>query len=343
MDSVQCNLAEIRQAAETAWKRSNGLLDQTFILHIMKVISVINYKGGVGKTTLTANLSAELANRGYNVLMIDLDPQASLTFSFVLPDEWSKHLAPKKTIKNWFKPSKGDKGLKFQDIITKPAKVKQYFRGSGSLDLISSHLELINVDLELATKLGGASMSQSKQNFLKVHRKLARGIDQLNEEYDVVIIDCPPNFNIVTKNAIVASDLILIPAKPDYLSTLGIDYLIRSVAQLILEYNEYSQHDDDNVSVPINPEIAGVVFTMVQFYAEKPIGTMRPYIAQTKKLGNKMTKGTIPVFDSYIRENKTLYASAPQEGIPVVLTDHYRTDIVAEVGDFVTEFEKKHL
>ena len=56
----------------------------------MKIISVINYKGGVGKTTLTANLAAELAYRDYKVLMIDLDPQASLTFSFMDPNTWKK-------------------------------------------------------------------------------------------------------------------------------------------------------------------------------------------------------------------------------------------------------------
>ena len=59
----------------------------------MKVISIINYKGGVGKTTLTANLAGELAYRGKKVLMIDLDPQASLTFSFIKPEEWREHIA----------------------------------------------------------------------------------------------------------------------------------------------------------------------------------------------------------------------------------------------------------
>ena len=56
----------------------------------MEILSVINYKGGVGKTTLTANIAGELAYRGYDVLMIDLDPQASLTFSFIDPEKWRK-------------------------------------------------------------------------------------------------------------------------------------------------------------------------------------------------------------------------------------------------------------
>ncbi len=67
----------------------------------MKTISVINYKGGVGKTTITANLAAEMAFRGKKILAIDLDPQASLTFSFFSVDEWRTKFEGSKTIKNW--------------------------------------------------------------------------------------------------------------------------------------------------------------------------------------------------------------------------------------------------
>ena len=68
----------------------------------MTVVSVINYKGGVGKTTLTANIGAELAYRGRKVLLVDLDPQASLTFSFYMPDEWEKSLADDRTLLQWY-------------------------------------------------------------------------------------------------------------------------------------------------------------------------------------------------------------------------------------------------
>src|SRR5690606_11057457 len=69
---------------------------------VMTVISVINYKGGVGKTTLTANIGSELASRGKTVLLIDLDPQASLTFSFYEADEWERSLADERTILQWY-------------------------------------------------------------------------------------------------------------------------------------------------------------------------------------------------------------------------------------------------
>ena len=68
----------------------------------MRVVSVINYKGGVGKTTLTANIGAALAFTGRKILLIDLDPQTSLTFSFYRPEEWESQLAETRTIKRWY-------------------------------------------------------------------------------------------------------------------------------------------------------------------------------------------------------------------------------------------------
>ena len=282
----------------------------------MDIISIINYKGGVGKTTLTTNIAGDLALLGYKVLMIDLDPQASLTFSFLKPDEWKEKVADKHTIKNWFSDSKKIRTERFEDLIITPHTVKDSLENKGKLDLVSSHLELINVDLELATKLGGANMTQVKEQFIKVHHRLLDGINQLPDDaYDIILIDCPPNFNIVTKNAIVASDYILIPAKPDYLSTMGIDYLKNSLDKLVKEYNEYVTIEDSDLDdyEPINPQILGVVFTMVQYYGEKPISALRPFIAQTKQLG-------FDVFEDTLRENKTLFADAAQYGVPVVIS-----------------------
>lgn len=307
---------------------------ESFKITIMKIVSVINYKGGVGKTTLTANIAAELAHRGKKVLMIDLDPQASLTFSFISPEDWKDKYAASKTIKEWFRY----KTKNFNDLIIEPSQIQQWIADRGVLELISSHLDLINVDLELATQLGGANMQQSKQNFLKVHRLLLKGIDQLEKnKYDIILIDCPPNFNIVTKNSIVASDFILIPAKPDYLSTMGIDYLIKSVKQLVKDYNDYCKVEDDNDVELIKPKLEGVIFTMVQFYREEPISHTRPFIEQTKILGEEYK---FKVFDHYFRENKTLHADAPLQGVPVVLANNYR-GIADEIKNVVDEFITK--
>jgi chromosome partitioning protein len=302
----------------------------------MRVVSVINYKGGVGKTTLTANLGAELAWRGKQVLLVDLDPQASLTFSFIRPEDWQKNFAEAMTIKSWYDAAlKGEKAS-LGSLVHSPRRVTDVLRGRGKLDLVSSHLGLINVDLELATQLFGATLAQGKRNFLKVHRRLAEGLaEAMFQAYDVVLIDCPPNFNIVTKTAIVASDSMLIPARPDYLSTLGIDYLIRSLRALVGDYNDYVQIEPGNGERTIDPEILGVVFTMIQEYGGGPIQAQRPYIAQTAKLPD------IKVFKNYVKRNDTAFADAPLYGVPVVLL-HYTSSshqgVVSGLEGFVNEF-----
>jgi len=146
----------------------------------MKIVAVINYKGGVGKTTTTANLAAELAWRGRKVLLLDLDAQASLTFSFVAPDYWNDHLANDKTIKAWFDSFAAGRPISLEALVLEPPTVNSRLGGRGKLHLIPSHLGLINVDLELATELGGASLKQAKFNFLKVHRRLSEGLKGLD-------------------------------------------------------------------------------------------------------------------------------------------------------------------
>lgn len=305
----------------------------------MQTVAVINYKGGVGKTTVTANLAAELAWRGHKILLIDLDPQASLTFSFVKPDYWKTKLAKDRTIKAWFESFSSRSPISLSSLIIEPKSAKDKLSGRGKIDLIPSHLGLINVDLELATELSGATLKQSKRNFLEVHNRLANGLSDIKqEEYDLVLMDCPPNFNITTKTAIVACEHILIPAKPDYLSTLGIDYLIRNLTELIHNFNEYAGLDTDNPEPSINPKILGIIFTMIQIYRDQPISSQRPFIAQARKLNSA------PVFDSYIRENKSIFGDAPQYGIPVVLNEYStgtHNDVVDEIEEFVSEFKSK--
>lgn len=305
----------------------------------MKIVSVINYKGGVGKTSLTANLGAELAWRRKRVLLIDLDAQASLTFSFITPDDWESNYEAEGTIKSWFDSFESGAPTPLSELVQSPTRIAQKLIGKGSLDIIYSHLGLINVDLELATSLGGANLAQAKKNFIAVHKRLAAGLEELAKEqqYDIVLIDCPPNFNIVTKTAIIASDYILVPTRPDELSTLGIDYLMRSINGLIKDYNDYAKLEQGKKEKVIKPKIVGVVFTMIQEYGGGPISAQSTYITKVK------TGSGLPVFKSYIKRNDTLFAEAPQYGVPVVLHGYSNVShqsVVDGLEEVATEFSK---
>jgi chromosome partitioning protein len=302
----------------------------------MHIVSVINYKGGVGKTSLTVNLAAELAFRGKKILLIDLDAQASLTFSLITPDEWKKDYAPAKTVKSWFDSFERGKPIALKSIVQHPARINSSLgEERGKVDAIFSHLGLINVDLELATNLGGATLAQAKKNFTTIHRRLADGLAEFSDnDYDLVLIDCPPNFNIVTKTAIIASGNLLVPARPDYLSTLGIEYLIHSVNALVKDYNDFAELGQGEKVESIEPKLLGVVFTMIQEYGGGPMA------AQTAFMGQHQTAG-LSVFKAYIKRNDTLFADAPQYGVPVVL-HHYTSgshqSVVDGLEQVATEF-----
>lgn len=301
----------------------------------MNVVSVINYKGGVGKTSLTANLAAELAFRGKKVLLIDLDAQASLTFSLITPDDWGSTYSNGSTIKNWFDSFENKAPISLKSIIHTPTRINSVMRSGGRVDAIYSHLGLINVDLELATTLGGATLAQAKKNFLMVHQRLANGLSELKgEKYDLVLIDCPPNFNIVTKTAIIASNFLLVPARPDYLSTMGIDYLLRSVKTLVKDYNDFAALDQGEKTEAIKPKLLGVVFTMIQEYGGAPMAAQRAFM-------NSHHAGDLSIFDAYIKRNDTLFADAPQYGVPVVLnryTNASHNSVVEGLEEVATQF-----
>ncbi len=115
----------------------------------MSIVAVMNYKGGVGKTTLTANLGGEVAKRGHRVLLIDLDPQANLTFSFYSLPQWHEGL-DQRTIKQWYEGDIPGREVPLSELIVTPEQANDAISDNGGrLDLISSHLGLIDIDLHL--------------------------------------------------------------------------------------------------------------------------------------------------------------------------------------------------
>ena len=300
----------------------------------MHVVSVMNYKGGVGKTTLTANLAAEIANGGYRVLMIDLDPQANLTFSFYTVDDWTNELRETRTIKRWYDGDMPGRGVALDELVLTPERVNDRVKErSGQLDLIASHLGLIDIDLELASKLGGTTLAESKRKFLQVHGCLAAALQApAFRDYDVILIDCAPNFGLVTKTAIVASDYVLVPAKPDYLSTLGIGYLAGSVHKLADEFNAYVAHGASGGLRAIDPKFAGVAFTMTQIQAGKPILLQRAQMSEVQEVG------VMPIFKSSVRNSPRYFAEAGPSGVPAILSGPVNDPVSAELRALTEEF-----
>lgn len=219
------------------------------------IISTINMKGGVGKTTLTVNLAACLA-KDYQkrVLVVDLDTQISATLSLVPPHDFSKLRKEKRTLKhlvNDFIQPIDQKSLPIQDII------KPYIGHIKGLDLLPGDLEIYD-DFMVSEVLHKKALHLGKDNFEQVWTKLeqilVRGIlDPVMKDYDFIILDCAPGYNLLTRSALVASDYYLLPAKPEPLSLIGIQLLERRINQLREVYKNENSLDLDMV---------GIVFSM---------------------------------------------------------------------------------
>ncbi|WP_219418142.1 ParA family protein [Pseudonocardia nigra] len=289
----------------------------------MRVVSIINHKGGVGKTTLTANLGAGLAARGKKVLLVDLDAQGSLTVSFFTQNEWMDELSETRTIKHWFDGIEVGKELdSLESLITCPPRVfeKLSYYG-GHLDLIPAHGELADVETALT-----AYVRDDPAGYPLMHRRLRDGLtDEALGEYDIALIDCAPNFGLMAKNAVAASDLLLIPTRPDYLSTNGIDSLGLQIKTFAEAYNERRGDSD-----PIERPPASVIFTMVQLHDDRPIESQRSFISRVEALG-------IPTFGTMIRDSKAVYGPAPEHGVPVILGGTGRAQ-TRELRNVVSEF-----
>ncbi len=191
-----------------------------------KVIAVANQKGGVGKTTTAVNLGVALGQAGKRVLLIDADPQGSLTRSCKIqsPDDLdvtlSELMANEMTGED-------------KDYILINNAIEHF----ENVDLIPSNISLSGTETALFNCM-------SRESVLK------RTIEPLRKHYDVILVDCMPSLGMMTINALVAADSVIIPCEPSYLSVKGLDLLLHSIAR---------------VKRQINPDlkIEGVLMTMV--------------------------------------------------------------------------------
>lgn len=231
-----------------------------------RIIAVANQKGGVGKTTTTINLSACLAEKSKKILTIDIDPQGNTTSGLGVD---------KNVVENTV-----------YELFLEECSLEQCIQDSvmEGLSVIPSNINLSGAEIELISL-------ESKEYFLK------NKLDEIKDNYDFILIDCPPSLNLLTVNAMVAADTVLVPIQCEY-------YALEGLSQLM--------HTIDLIKERLNPrlEIEGVVFTMYDARTN-----LSSQVVQNVKenLNKKIYKTIIP--------RNVRLAEAPSYGLPINLYD----------------------
>jgi chromosome partitioning protein len=219
------------------------------------VISFINFKGGVGKTTLCVEIAAALASsNGFKekVLIVDLDPQTNATLSIMTEKDWEDYATNKGTLKDFFEACYQDTVFDLSSIIVKkPVEYKGFL---NNLDVIPSHIELFGMDLKLATKMG--------HDNLKAKWFLKKAMAKIQDEYSYIFIDCPPNLYLATQNGLFASDYYVIVALAEYLSTLGIAHIQKSIQSIFEDAGKFAK--DIGASAFLPPDLLGIIFNRLR-------------------------------------------------------------------------------
>lgn len=231
-----------------------------------RIIAIANQKGGVGKTTTSINLSSCLAEKGKKVLAIDLDPQGNMTSGLGVEKE---------SVENTV-----------YELILGECTIKESISKTvvDSLTIIPSNVNLAGAEIEL---LG----INDKEYILRT------AVDYIRDDYDFIIIDCPPSLNMLTVNAMTTADTVLVPIQCEY-------YALEGLSQLI--------HTINLVQERLNPklQIEGVVFTMYDVRTN-----LSNQVVDTVK-ENLNTK----IYNTMIPRNIRL-AEAPSYGIPINMYD----------------------
>lgn len=263
-------------------------------------ISFINYKGGVGKTSLVINTAASLAKLGKRVLLFDLDTQSNASIWLLRLDRWNKiNSTNEGALFSIFDPG----SAKIEDIVWRDVvEDKKGKRVLPGLDLVPTNFNL--VDLE-----GESRGDPQSPPYLIFQQQLAA----IEDEYDFIFFDCPPNILRASQCGIFSSHEIIVPANPDALSLIGFTLLVEKLSQFHQLSASFRQP-----SMGVPAEVQGIVFNAIQSGVDIEVPQMRMQLRLNQFRAAKKVASTAKIFETHIRD-AMIVRRAVTLGMPVVM------------------------
>lgn len=278
-------------------------------------VALINMKGGVGKSTLATNLAWAMAtpSRNKKVLVIDLDPQFNCS-QYLLGASRMENIIENGTPTVWdvFEQLTSVPGRPPEALDPSDAVVRVHPRYSTSRAANLGRIDLIPARLELSQTLRNPT---GKEHLLK------GAVDNLEGDYDLVIIDCAPTDSVLTTAAYLVADYILVPVRPEFLSTIGLPLLEQSL-------NDFETRYPGNA-----PSVLGLVFNAISNYSPEET-TSRNEVRQVAR------RSRWPLFNAQVTYSRSFPKSA-REGQPIFRTSYVRTTTRQNFDRFAAEFARK--
>lgn len=218
-----------------------------------KIISLVNQKGGVGKTTSSINLAASLGKLGKKTLLIDLDPQGNATTGLGI--------------------NKGEIAYSVYDVLTDKCDIKKAIINTKftNLYILPATINLAGIDIELVEK------AYQDINFQK-NNQLKKSLENIENNYDYIIIDCPPSLGLLTTNALVSSNSVIIPVQCEFFALEGITQLLNTIIMTQTRLNPGLKIEGVLLTLLDSRTVLGleVVEEVRKFFKEKVFNTIIP-------------------------------------------------------------------
>jgi chromosome partitioning protein len=233
-----------------------------------KILSLINYKGGVAKTTSTYHIGCSLAQHfNKKVLLVDIDPQTNLTFLCASIEKWTDFKRKVGTIATLYQRYQDKKPLDTKRYIWK-SPIAYGRRQVANVDLIPCDIDLLGEDLGGGQIIGSfPGLEQLRRQaalYLRERMFMRKLLREVEDVYDYILIDCPPNLYLMTQNALAASRWYVVTAIPDHLSTIGLSILEKKVTKIGELMKSAQTFAGDSNNPIVIAQRGGIIFVRVR-------------------------------------------------------------------------------